>query len=417
MNSDTTELHVLLVEDDADYAGLVQQWLHDAPAGQRFSLSWTDSVATAINRLAQGDIKVVLLDLNLPDSDGIGTFQALHDIAGGVPIIILSSASSESLALQAIRYGAEDYLVKSACSADLLSRALGYAAVRRRRDAGEAEQASPGSPNRLVTVIGAKGGVGTTTVACTLAAELHAQSKQPVLLADLDGNSGLAAFAMGVEGRYSICDAIRNLDRLDKTIWQAMVTPAAGVDLLCSPAPDSGADPDPASVARVIGFARRLYEWVVLDLGRLAPSRMTVFNAARNAGDVLLVTTDSLWALHEARRTIDALCKSGLERERLGVIVNQAEETSEALPNRELVQLFGAPVYARLPHNPGELRAALLEKRLPAESGGFRRSLRNVARRLAGLEELKPRRTIPGFGSFLNRVKRTSESRVQTLTQ
>jgi DNA-binding NarL/FixJ family response regulator len=85
-----------------------------------------------LNRLAQGGVDVVLLDLGLPASNGLETFTKMKARASGIPIIILSAAGSELLALQMIQEGAADYLVKSACGAAALVRAVKYAVVGHR---------------------------------------------------------------------------------------------------------------------------------------------------------------------------------------------------------------------------------------------------------------------------------------------
>lgn len=408
MSGDISNLRVLLVEDDPDYAALVQQWLQAAPDGLKFLLSWTDSIAGAVNRLAQGDINVVLLDLSLPDSEGINSFRAIREICPATPIIILSAARSESLALHAIGHGAEDYLVKSTCTGDLLNRAVCYAALRRKREGAEPAAVAAPAQNRVVTVLGAKGGVGATTVACALAAELQTEDKGPTLLADLDERSGLCAFVMGVEDRYTLRDAVQNLDRLDAAIWQSLIAQAGNIDVLPSPAPGQISELDPESVSRVLGFARRSYRWVILDPGRLDSALLGILRK-NAAGDLLLVTTDSVWSLREAKRKIDALAAYGFDRDHLGVIVNQIQDGGDTMADRELAQLFGVAVYGRIPQDAEELRRAVLDKRLPAESSRFRRSVRNVARRLAGLEELRPRRAIPNLVSLLRLGRRAPE--------
>ena len=406
--SDVSKLNVLLVEDDPDYAALVQEWLSSAQTGPKFLLAWADSVRSAVDRLAKGDINVVLLDLSLPDSEGIETFHALNFLCTAVPIIILSAASSESLALQTISQGAEDYLVKSTCTADLLARALSYAARRRQRETEVQLPAGAAKHNRVVAMLGAKGGTGATTAACTLAAELRDLSQGPTLLADLDPHSGLVGFLLGLESRYSILQATQSLDRLDRTIWQSLVSDADGVDVIHSPAPASATEVDPASLSRVVGFATRSYEWVVLDLGRLNACNAKLLATLKHTAETIVVTTNSISSLYAAKRTVEALRANGVDLGHVGVIINQADEAGEGLPSTDLIELFGVQLYARLPYEREELRNALIDKRLPADSSRFRLGLKNVARKLAGLEDVKPKRTIPGLLSFL--TKRSSQT-------
>jgi pilus assembly protein CpaE len=106
-----------------------------------------------------------------------------------VPFVILSSADAESLALETIQDGAENYIVKSSCTPALLCRALRYAVAK--------HVAEVASRTRVIGVIGAKGGVGATTVACNLATELRVQTGKRVLLADMDVNASAPACSAG----------------------------------------------------------------------------------------------------------------------------------------------------------------------------------------------------------------------------
>jgi len=401
MNGPLHRLSVLLVEDDPDYATLVQQWLDGEAHDPGFVLNWTDSLSAAMSRLARGGIDIVLLDLGLPDSQGMETFLALRGRCAGIPVIVLSAADSESMALQTIRHGGEDYLVKSTCTRDLLIRNISHAVVRHRR---QAEAHTSGhTQNKVVAVIGAKGGTGATTVACTLAAELQRQSDAAVLLADLELESGLIGFMMGVNSRFSILDAAQNIDRLDSTFWENLVTEVGGIHVLPSAALTQGGGVDPSSVLKAIEFAKRLYPWVVLDLGRLRSGNLALLDQAT---EVILVTTDSIASLHEAKRTIEVLSASAVDREHVRLLVNRVDAGAETLPTSDLVKLFGVEVCARLPYEAAALCSALVERKLPPESGAFRSNVRKAARKLMGLEEIKRSRTIPGLVSFLTGSKR-----------
>jgi Flp pilus assembly CpaE family ATPase len=401
MNGLQNRLSVLLVEDDPDYATLVQQWLDRPAQAPGFALSWTDSLSSAMSRLARGGIDIVLLDLTLPDSRGIDTFLTLRSRCSGIPVIVLSAADSESMALETIRHGGEDYLVKSTCTRDLLIRNVSHAVVRCRRQAEV--QAAGDIQSNIVAVVGAKGGTGATTVACTLAAELRLESNDDVLLADLDLDSGLVAFFMGVRSPFSILDAAQNLERLDSTFWKSLVTEVGGVHVVPSPGLVLGGGMDPPSVWKAIEFARRLYPWTVLDLGRLHGGNLALLDRVTQT---MLVTTDSIASLHEAKRAIEVMCEAGVGRERVHLLVNHVDEATQQQRNSDLVKVFGVDVCARLPYEGAALSNALVERRLPGESGAFRSSMRRVARKLLGLEDVKPKGMIPGLVSLLTGPKR-----------
>jgi len=126
-------INVLLVEDNSGDTLLVRTRLSEA-SGTTFRLECVNRLAAGINRLSEGAVDVVLLDLGLPDSQGLATFTELHACKPGVPVVIWSGASDEQLAIQAVQAGAQDYLVKVSQNGHQLSRALRYAIERKRAE-------------------------------------------------------------------------------------------------------------------------------------------------------------------------------------------------------------------------------------------------------------------------------------------
>jgi light-regulated signal transduction histidine kinase (bacteriophytochrome) len=127
----TEQIRVLLIEDSAVYFEDVTRQLRSAQ-GVDFQSTGAMTLADGLARLAEGNIDVVLLDLILPDSQGLGTFQKLRLYAPDVPIIVLTGIDDEALAVQAAKEGAQEYLVKGQTGRDLLVRTVRYALQRHR---------------------------------------------------------------------------------------------------------------------------------------------------------------------------------------------------------------------------------------------------------------------------------------------
>ncbi len=126
-------IHVLLVEDSPTDALLAREELATA-SGAKFIVAHVEELREAVRQLATNPFDVVLLDLGLPDSDGLGTFTALHRAARDVPVIILSGRNDEQMAVTAVHAGAQDYLVKGDDNTGL-ARAIRYAIERVRAQA------------------------------------------------------------------------------------------------------------------------------------------------------------------------------------------------------------------------------------------------------------------------------------------
>ncbi|MEI6970379.1 MAG: response regulator [bacterium] len=123
----------LLVEDNEADAVLLSEMLGGTDVGH-FELVRTVRAADAINRLKLGVFDAILLDLTLPDSRGFETLQNIQDAAGHTPIIILTGVEDESMAIGAIRHGAQDYLVKGTVDGRAIARAIRYAIDRQKTE-------------------------------------------------------------------------------------------------------------------------------------------------------------------------------------------------------------------------------------------------------------------------------------------
>jgi len=121
---------ILLIEDNAGDARILREALADA-AGEAFDLEHVNDLTVGLERLGQGKVDVVLLDLSLPDSLGLETFAKAHAAAPEVPMIVLSGQDDESLAIQTVHEGAQDYLVKGQVDGRLLVRSIRYAIERK----------------------------------------------------------------------------------------------------------------------------------------------------------------------------------------------------------------------------------------------------------------------------------------------
>jgi len=123
--------NILLIEDDADDADFIREIL---VKGNRraFELEWVARLEEGLKRLGQGGIDVVLLDLSLPDSHGLGTLTRLREQGPGVPTVVLTGMVDEASGVEAVRMGAQDYLVKGQVDRNVLARTLRYAIERHR---------------------------------------------------------------------------------------------------------------------------------------------------------------------------------------------------------------------------------------------------------------------------------------------
>lgn len=176
-------INILLIEDNPGDTRMIRELLAEAK-GISPCLLCTDRLSSGIQQIRDGGVDVVLLDLSLPDSQGFDTFSKLRAHANGLPVILLTGLEDEDLGMRAVHEGAQDYIVKGAVTSLSLARAVRFAVERQKTLAASAEAPPAAELGRVFGFLGAKGGVGTTTVALNTAAILVGESK-PVIALEL----------------------------------------------------------------------------------------------------------------------------------------------------------------------------------------------------------------------------------------
>jgi Flp pilus assembly CpaE family ATPase len=397
-----TILHILLIEDNAGDAVLVREMLRDAAEGD-FAVDWVPSVLSGLDRLGAGNIDVVLLDLTLPDSRGLDGLYAIRRHAPAVPVILLTGLSSDSMALQAMKTGAQEYVVKGTLKGHELARTIQHAVLRQRTLASAQLNSVSERRGIVAGLIGAKGGVGTTTVACHLARQLAQMSGDKVLLMDLDEGSNAFGFLMQANGAYSMLDVTSDLLRLDASFWSKVVTTSSdGIDVIRSGGPMWTSQPLSADRVRfVLHFVRTLYRFVVIDCGRLSPLAAGV---ARDADNAYIVGTPDVLGLHEARWTAQALLDAGFTGSGISVILNRVP-TFASFSASELEKIIGLRVANMLPDCGKDFGDPSINGKRLGENRALQKHVSQIAAEIAGVECVNNDEETPLLRRLFGRAK------------
>jgi signal transduction histidine kinase len=127
-------VRILLVEDNPGHARLIELALSELGSASQFELAWAQIFSNAIELMKANRPDAILLDLNLPDRQGLSTLISMVEQAPEIPIVVLTGLDDEVLAIQAMQKGAQDYLVKDQLDHNLLSRTIRYAIERKRAE-------------------------------------------------------------------------------------------------------------------------------------------------------------------------------------------------------------------------------------------------------------------------------------------
>ena len=374
-------LKVLLVEDNAVSAQLARTMLAHVDTAV-FEVRTAESLMGALDLLVASQFDVILLDLSLPDSDGIGTLTTIRVHAPQVPVLVLTGSDNEALAYSALQNGAQDYIVKGQFDGNSLARALRYAVTRNKQASERNTDESNMSRAAVVGVLGAKGGVGGSTVAAHLALETRRLTGQETLLVDLDVTGGTVGFLMKVDQPYTILDASLNLHRLDAALWHSFIWKhSSGLDVLQSPGTARFGDQLPDErVRHLLRLAQSRYAWIVVDMGRFNELSM---NLVGETNQLLLVANTDVPSLYEAKRVVQKLSELGYPPGQIKLIMNCASRADLDVP--ELERTFGIPINAFCPEARRELHEAYAEGKLLPEKSSLRKQIARIAQDVTGV--------------------------------
>ena len=202
---------------------------------------------------------------------------------------------------------------------------------------------------KLYAFMAAKGGSGVTTVASHAAASLGRASKEPVLFADLNWGSSSAAFFLRADPQYTFEKAARSMERMDRALWDAMVTKTThGFSLAPPPASEKETEPiNPDHLSALLRFCKTQYTSVVADCGDgIHPLSLTVMEAA---AEIVLVTCSDVLALHHAKRMVRVIQELGCGN-RLRLVLNRVRRSPD-LKQSEIETMVGHPIFASVPND------------------------------------------------------------------
>ncbi len=343
---------------------------------------WT----SLLERIGNAKPEVLLLELSAVPSELNIAMRQLRYHAPRLKVVALHSNSDSQMILSAMRAGTNEFLHPP--FKDTLRPAL-----TRILNTTESEVA-PATRGKLIGFLSAKGGCGATTLACHLSSEIQNLTRKNTLLADLDLTSGLVGFLMKTPSSYSILDAIKNLSRLDESLWKALVVEhRPGLAVIPAPASYSRWDhPDEDRLRQVLQFMRTQHDWIILDLGRSLNSIATA--VLDEIDQLFLVSTLEVVALHGLKSIVHGLFEHG---EKLQFVLNRTPKMMD-ISTQELEKILGRSLYAALPNDYMGLYQSYSSGNLLDSNTRLAQHFALLASKIAGVQPVKSKKKFALFG-------------------
>src|SRR5919106_152811 len=318
---------VLVVDDDLN----IQRVLVFTLKQEGYEVLVASDGATGVKMAKESLPDLVLMDVSMPKLDGYAATQqirASEQSGRGVPIIMLPSEADVEQRVQGLRAGADDDIVKPFHPLELIAR---IKALLTGLGTTEAKaQAETRVRGRLCLFYGAKGGVGTTTIAINTAIALARQLKRRVALVDANLQFGdMRVFLdLGLDSA-SIVNAITEPDLDADLLRKLVVSHHTGIELLLAPPNPESADivverarSDPASLSNVLGLMRRAYDYTLVDTAKTIDDfNLQLFD---EADIIFVVMTADLSCLKNVRLVLETMDSLGYPRDKVQLVLNRS---------------------------------------------------------------------------------------------
>lgn len=360
--STSTPIRVLAVDDSVTVRETLALLIESQPDMALVGIA--ASGHEAVRRAAELQPDIVLMDIHMPDLDGIQATWLVSSRAPHGAVIMVTSEERIDFLQKAMSAGAQGYVLKPFGTGEQLFQTIhdvhGRSAARRMRSLGSVPTDGLPRPRvgKRIVVVGPKGGAGSTTVAVNLALLLRQQARSSVALVDADLLSGDASIHLDLAPARTIIDLVPHIDALDAgLIDQVLAKHRGGLHLLARPSKPEQAEVVRAEYLRtVLGSLAQMYDEVVVDAVLTYDDRML---AVLDLADLyLVVLTPHLGTLRSARHFLQVAGTLGYPADRMCFVLNRASHLA-SLNLDDIAGVLGSRRIVQIPSGGPEMTQAI----------------------------------------------------------
>ena len=349
---------------------------------------------------------VVLMDVNMPDIDGIEATKTIMARRPNTGVIMMSVLNEPDVLRRSMLAGAREYLVKPFSLDELLSSVhmvhemVKTMPVAAQQPVAQAMQAVQSLEHReagkaqIVTFVGSKGGVGRSLLACNFAVALHELTRQSVALVDANTAFGDVAVLMNVTDGKTLADAVQFRNQIDSDMLESLLQEhSSGVRLLLAPtSPQDAETITPELLRDCVAVVSTMVDFVVVDT---RPGFDDLNLSIYDLSDLLmLVVTMDMAAIKDAKQFLEIADLLGYSSSRVRVVLNRSH-TQSGIPAAEIGESLRRELLAEIPEEAGPVLRSINEG-VPIVTGTGDSKVAAEIRKLAAtcLRELNPESTV-----------------------
>ncbi len=296
------------------------------------------------------DPDVVLMDINMPDIDGIAATDIIRKKSPYIQVVILSVQSDQNYMRKAMLAGARDFLTKPPLGDELIS------AIRRAGEMAQAERAKGAQQNtattstagasnaaasyasaskgKIITIYSPKGGTGCTTISVNLAIALNNEDTRTVLV-DASLQFGDVAIFVNEQGKNTILELAPRVDELEPDVVEEILInhTASGIRILAAPQrPEMAEKISTDQFIKAVQYLQKMYAYVVVDTSHILSDM--ILSIIDISDVVILVTTQEIPSIKSARLLLDLLQNMDIKKQRIIFTMNRYDKRIAITPER-----------------------------------------------------------------------------------
>jgi pilus assembly protein CpaE len=343
--ADGEKIRVLIVDDVAETRENVRKLLQFEADIEVVATARTGREAIQLSQDLNPD--VVLMDINMPDMDGIAATETIRQKMPSVQVVILSVQGDQNYMRRAMLVGARDFLTKPPMPDELVAaiRRAGKMAREERSKSVQVFGAMQGGSNQPVTssvasrgkiilIYSPKGGTGCTSIAVNLAIALHNEETR-VVIVDANLQFGDVAIFLNEQGKNTVLDLVPRVDELDPEIVDNVMikNAASGVHVLASPShPEDAEKVSADQFTKLMRYLRQFYAYVIVD----SSSYLTdvILSVLDLADAIVLVGTQDIPSIKNDRLFLDLLLTLNVPSEKIAFVMNKYDKRIAISPEK-----------------------------------------------------------------------------------
>ena len=347
---------IVLIDLDTHSSQRIQVILEELPGIKVYPEN--RDLTAGINLIRKMEPTIIILNLYPSEEQTLLTAQKICQKFPDAILFITAQSNDSQTIIGAMHAGAREYLAQPIQREELI-RAVKHA-IRMNQE----KHSNISRQGKIISFMGAKGGVGTTTIASNVATALRKHSKKEVILIDLNLQFGNAAMMLDIRPRYTLLDIANNLETLDPSFLENIFNKnAKGVSVLGGPGkPEDAEIIQGIHIEKMLMHCRSLFDYIVIDAHRLFDD--VTIRALDESDTILLLSQLDVPSVVNAVRCLKLLQRMDYENEKIRLVLNRYPSSMDS-KLKSMEKLFDYPIFWKIPDQKKEDMIESVNKGIP----------------------------------------------------